>query len=156
MQPVPDYDEHSYPGSGRLRDRRALITGGGSGMGRTAAIGFAREGADVAINCRQKNHRPQEVAALIAKAERKAVLLLGNIRDEEFCKRLVADATDKLGGLESWSITPLGSSHAGLAVEFDFMNPRRPAGTRSTDDARAGSMKPGKGALTPMAADFRR
>jgi hypothetical protein len=99
MQPVPDQGEHSYIGAGRLRDeRRALIIGGDSGMGRAAAIAFAREGADVALNCLpEEEPDAQKVAALMAKAGRKAVLLPGDIRDSEFCKRLVADAIDKLG-----------------------------------------------------------
>ena len=101
MQPVPDHGEHSYVGSGRLRERKALLTGGDSGIGRAAAIAFAREGADVAINyLPAEEPDAREVAALITAAGRKAVLLPGDIRDEEFCKGLVADAIDQLGGLD--------------------------------------------------------
>lgn len=101
MQPVPDHGEYSYVGSGRLRDRRALITGGDSGIGRAAAIAFAREGADVAISyLPAEEPDAREVAALIAKAGRKAVMLPGDIRNETFCRQLVADAIDRLGGLD--------------------------------------------------------
>jgi NAD(P)-dependent dehydrogenase (short-subunit alcohol dehydrogenase family) len=101
MLPVPDHGEHSYVGSGRLRDRRALITGGDSGIGRAAAIAFAREGADVAINyLPTEESDAREVAALIGEAGRKAVLLPGDIRDENFCRRLVEDAVRDLGGLD--------------------------------------------------------
>jgi len=101
MTPRPDHGESSYRGSGRLTGRRALITGGDSGMGRAAAIAYAREGADVAINYLPfEEPDAREVADLIRQAGRKAVLIPGDIRDEAFCKRLVADAAKQLGGLD--------------------------------------------------------
>jgi len=101
MNPPPDHGETSYRGSGKLTGRRALITGGDSGMGRAAAIAYAREGADVAINyLPAEEPDAREVAALIRQAGRKAVLIPGDIRDEAFCKRLVADAAKQLGGLD--------------------------------------------------------
>lgn len=101
MTPRPDHGENSYRGSGRLTGRRALITGGDSGMGRAAAIAYAREGADVAINYLPfEEPDAREVADLIRQAGRKAVLIPGDIRDEAFCKRLVADAAKQLGGLD--------------------------------------------------------
>src|SRR5256885_17012139 len=101
MQPVPDHGEKSYRGSGRLRGRRALITGGDSGMGRAAAIAFAREGADVAINyLPEEEPDAREVIALIQEAGRKSLAIPGDIRDEAFCQRLVADAVRGLGGLD--------------------------------------------------------
>jgi NAD(P)-dependent dehydrogenase (short-subunit alcohol dehydrogenase family) len=101
MQPPPDHGEHSYKGSGRLAGRKALITGGDSGMGRAAAIAYAREGADVAINYFPSEEADaQEVIALIQQAGRKGVALPGDLRDEAFCKKLVADAVDGLGGLD--------------------------------------------------------
>jgi NAD(P)-dependent dehydrogenase (short-subunit alcohol dehydrogenase family) len=101
MQPRPDHGERSYRGSGRLMGRKALITGGDSGMGRAAAIAFAREGADVAINYHPDEQRDaDEVVALILAAGRKAVAIPGDIRKETFCKTLVARAIKGLGGLD--------------------------------------------------------
>jgi NAD(P)-dependent dehydrogenase (short-subunit alcohol dehydrogenase family) len=101
MTPRPDHGEESYKGSGRLAGRRALITGGDSGMGRAAAIAFAREGADVAINYfPTEEPDAQEVVDLIRKAGRKAVALPGDLREEAFCQKLVADAVAGLGGLD--------------------------------------------------------
>jgi NAD(P)-dependent dehydrogenase (short-subunit alcohol dehydrogenase family) len=101
MQPPPDHGEKSYRGSGRLAGRRALITGGDSGMGRAAAIAFAREGADVAINYYPTEEPDaREVIALIQQAGRKGVAIPGDLRDEAFCKQLVAEAVRSLGGLD--------------------------------------------------------
>ena len=101
MNPPPDHGETSYKGSGRLAGRKALLTGGDSGIGRAAAIAFAREGADVAINyLPQEEPDAREVIALIRQAGRKAVPIPGDIRSREFCERLVADAVSGLGGLD--------------------------------------------------------
>jgi len=101
MDPVPDCGENSYKGSGRLTGRRALITGGDSGMGRAAAIAYAREGADVAINYYPSEEQDaQEVIALIKKEGRKAIAIPGDLRSEEFCKQLVQKAISGLGGLD--------------------------------------------------------
>lgn len=101
MEPRPDHGETSYKGSGRLTGRKALITGGDSGMGRAAAIAYAREGADVAINYYPTEEEDaKEVIALIKAAGRKAIALPGDLRDENFCKKLVADAVRELGGLD--------------------------------------------------------
>jgi NAD(P)-dependent dehydrogenase (short-subunit alcohol dehydrogenase family) len=101
MTPPPDHGETSYKGSGRLLNRKALITGGDSGMGRAAAIAYAREGADVAINYfPTEEPDAQQVAELIRQAGRKAVLIPGDLREEAFCKKLVAEAVAKLGGLD--------------------------------------------------------
>lgn len=101
MDPRPDHGETSYVGSGRLRERRALITGGDSGMGRAAAIAFAREGADVAINyLAAEEPDAREVVDLIRAAGRKAVAIPGDLRDAGFCRRLVAEAVAQLGGLD--------------------------------------------------------
>ena len=101
MSPKPDHGEQSYKGSGRLAGRRALITGGDSGMGRGAAIAYAREGADVAINyLPSEEEDAREVVDLIRKAGRKAMALPGDLREEAFCTKLVADALAQLGGLD--------------------------------------------------------
>jgi NAD(P)-dependent dehydrogenase (short-subunit alcohol dehydrogenase family) len=101
MQPKPDHGEGSYKGSGRLEGRRALITGGDSGMGRAAAIAYAREGADVAINyLPDEEPDAREVVALIREAGRKAVAIPGDIRSEAFCRELVSQAVSQLGGLD--------------------------------------------------------
>ena len=101
MKPRPDHGETSYKGSGRLLGRKALITGGDSGMGRAAAIAYAREGADVAINyLPAEEPDAKEVIELIKAEGRKAVAIPGDIRSEAFCKKLVAKAVKSLGGLD--------------------------------------------------------
>jgi NAD(P)-dependent dehydrogenase (short-subunit alcohol dehydrogenase family) len=101
MDPRPDHGETSYKGSGRLQGRKALITGGDSGMGRAAAIAYAREGADVAINyLPAEEPDAREVIDLIKKEGRKAIAIPGDIREEAFCKRLVDEAVKGLGGLD--------------------------------------------------------
>ena len=101
MTPRPDHGETSYRGSGRLAGKRALITGGDSGIGRAAAIAYAREGADVAINyLPAEEPDAREVIALIEAAGRKAVALPGDLRDEDFCRQLVERAAARLGGLD--------------------------------------------------------
>ncbi|MES2253958.1 MAG: SDR family oxidoreductase [Pseudomonadota bacterium] len=101
MEPPPDHGETSYKGSGRLLGRKALITGGDSGMGRAAAIAYAREGADVAINYfPTEEEDARDVVALIQEVGRKGVALPGDLRDEAFCQELVEKAARLLGGLD--------------------------------------------------------
>lgn len=101
MDPIPDHGETTYVGSGKLKGRKALITGGDSGIGRAAAIAYAREGADVAISYLESEKADaQEVLTLIEAEGRKAVALPGDITDEAWCRQLVAQAVDKLGGLD--------------------------------------------------------
>ncbi len=101
MNPRPDHGETSYRGSGRLQGKRALITGGDSGIGRAAAIAYAREGADVVINhLPQEEPDAREVIALIRAEGRKGVSIPGDLRDEAFCRDLVEGAVRELGGLD--------------------------------------------------------
>lgn len=101
MDPLPDHGEKSYKGHGRLKGRKVLITGGDSGIGRAAAIAFAQEGADVAIGyLPEEKSDAVEVIELIRAEGRKAVSLPGDIRDESFCEKLVADTVQELGGLD--------------------------------------------------------
>ncbi|MEN5279434.1 SDR family oxidoreductase [Brucella sp. TWI432] len=101
MQPEPDHGEKSYQGCNRLARRRALITGGDSGIGRAAAIAFAREGADVAISyLPEEEEDAQSVIALIRAEGRKAVALPGDISDEGWCRDMVAQAARELDGLD--------------------------------------------------------
>jgi NAD(P)-dependent dehydrogenase (short-subunit alcohol dehydrogenase family) len=101
MQPPPDHGETSYKGSGRLLGRKALITGGDSGMGRAAAIAYAREGADVAI-VYYPTEEPdaKEVVELVRKAGRKAVTIPGDLRDPAFTKSIVDKTIAGIGGLD--------------------------------------------------------
>lgn len=101
MEPRPDHGETSYVGAGRLKGRRALITGGDSGIGRAAAIAFAREGADVAIAYLAAEEKDAEYVIDLIKAEgRKAIGLPGDIKEEAWCRDLVAKTVEGLGGLD--------------------------------------------------------
>ncbi len=101
MDPSPDHGEESYRGSGKLKGRKALVTGGDSGIGRAAAIAFAREGADVAISyLSEEAPDAREVIALIEAEGRKAVALPGDIKEEDWCAELVEKAVSELGGLD--------------------------------------------------------
>jgi NAD(P)-dependent dehydrogenase (short-subunit alcohol dehydrogenase family) len=102
MEPKPDHGEDSYVGSGKLQGRRALITGGDSGIGRAVAIAYAREGADVAISYLPSEEADAaEVIALIEKAGRKALALPGDITDEHWCRELVKRTVSAFGGLDT-------------------------------------------------------
>lgn len=112
MNPKPDHGETSYRGTDRLRGRKALITGGDSGIGRAAAIAYAREGADVAIGYLPAEEQDaKELLALINQAGRNGVALPGDIRDEGFCNTLVAQAAGQLGGLDIL-VNNAGRQHA--------------------------------------------
>lgn len=101
MTPQPDCGEASYVGSGKLKGRKALVTGADSGIGRAVAIAFAREGADVAIGYLPREEPDgQQVMEEIQKAGVRAVALPGDVREESFCAELVARAAKELGGLD--------------------------------------------------------
>jgi NAD(P)-dependent dehydrogenase (short-subunit alcohol dehydrogenase family) len=101
MDDKPDHGEDSYRGSGRLTGKRAIITGGDSGIGRAVAIAYAREGADVLIAyLPEEEEDARETAQLVEKAGRKAVTVPGDIRDEGHCTTIVERAVSELGGLD--------------------------------------------------------
>ena len=101
MDPRPDCGEESYQGNEQLVGRKALVTGGDSGIGRAAAIAYAREGADIVLNyLPEEESDAQEVKQLIEQAGRKAILIPGDLSDEAFCKQLVDQAHKELGGLD--------------------------------------------------------
>ncbi|MDX0994224.1 SDR family oxidoreductase [Sinorhizobium medicae] len=100
MQPLPDHGENSYQGSGRLRDKRAIITGGDSGIGRAVALAYAREGADVLISYLSEHEDAMATKALVEEAGRKAVLAAGDIQSSDHCRRIVETAVRELGGVD--------------------------------------------------------
>jgi len=101
MRPKPDHGEASYKGSGRLKNRKAVVTGADSGIGRATAIAFAREGADVAMNyLPEEESDAKEVIELIKKEGRKAIAIPGDISDEKFCEGLIKKAVNELGGID--------------------------------------------------------
>lgn len=97
MQPVPDHGEASYQGSGRLKGKKAIITGGDSGIGRAVAIAYAREGADVLISYLDEHEDAKETARLIEEAGQKAVLVAGDVTEAEHCKAIVSKAVEAFG-----------------------------------------------------------
>ncbi len=100
MQPRPDHGEESYQGSGRLAGKRAVITGGDSGIGRSVAIAFAREGADVFISYLNEHDDARDTTRLVEQAGQKAVLFPGDISSPEHCRALVAKAVDEFGRID--------------------------------------------------------
>lgn len=100
MTPRPDHGEASYTGSGRLKGKRALITGGDSGIGRTVAIAFAREGADVLISYLNEDEDARDTARWVEKAGQKVVLVPGDIQHPQHCRAIVDKAVAELGGID--------------------------------------------------------
>lgn len=100
MRNKPDYGEESYRGNGRLKDRKALITGADSGIGRAVALAFAREGADVLISYLNEDDDARETARLVQEAGRKAITVPGTIENVKHCEELVQQAVREFGGLD--------------------------------------------------------
>ena len=100
MNPVPDCGENSYRGSGRLTGKRAVITGGDSGIGRAVAIAFAREGADVLIAYLSEDEDAAEVAGLVEDAGRRCVLVPGDLADPAHCRAVIDRAAAEFGGID--------------------------------------------------------
>ncbi|WP_116807401.1 glucose 1-dehydrogenase [Steroidobacter cummioxidans] len=100
MQPEPDYGEDSYRGANRLTDKKALITGADSGIGRAVALAFAREGADVVVSYLSEHEDAKETQRLIESAGRKCVLVPGDIAQAEHCRALVKKAVEAFGRID--------------------------------------------------------
>ena len=101
MRPRPDHGEKSYRGSGRLQGRKALITGGDSGIGRAVALAFAREGADVAIAyLPEEEEDARGTMQLVEEAKRRALAIPGDVRDPQHCRALVTRVARELGGID--------------------------------------------------------
>jgi NAD(P)-dependent dehydrogenase (short-subunit alcohol dehydrogenase family) len=100
MDPKPDYGEETYRGSGRLEGKKAIITGGDSGIGRAVALAFAREGADVLISYLDEEADADETARVVSSAGRKAIKVPGDIRDESHCQAIIQRAVDEFGGID--------------------------------------------------------
>jgi NAD(P)-dependent dehydrogenase (short-subunit alcohol dehydrogenase family) len=100
MDPVPDHGETSYKGHGRLAGKRALITGGDSGIGRAVAIAYAREGADVAISYLDEHDDAKDTARYVEEAGRKVLLLPGDISKPQQCRDIVAKTAEAFGGID--------------------------------------------------------
>ena len=100
MDPVPDCGEESYRGSGRLAGKRAVITGGDSGIGRAVAIAYAREGADVLVSYLDEDDDAAEVAALVEKEGRTCILMRGDLSDLAHCREVIDRAATEFGGID--------------------------------------------------------
>jgi hypothetical protein len=100
MTPAPDHGEKSYKGSSRLSGKKAIITGGDSGIGRAIAIAFAREGADVLISYLEEHSDARETERLVKDAGRKAVLVPGDLKNPDHCRAVIAMALSELGGVD--------------------------------------------------------
>jgi NAD(P)-dependent dehydrogenase (short-subunit alcohol dehydrogenase family) len=100
MKPVPDHGESSYKGSGRLAGKKAIITGGDSGIGRAVAIAFAREGADVLVSYLNEHEDAESTKAMIEKDGAKAVLVPGDIQDADHCRAVIDKAMEAFGAID--------------------------------------------------------
>lgn len=100
LEPRADHGEQSYVGAGRLEGKVALITGADSGIGKAVAIAYAREGADVAISYLSEDEDAKDTARWVEDAERRAILLPGDLSEPATCRHVVAETVDKLGGLD--------------------------------------------------------
>lgn len=101
MDPPPDHGEDSYRGSGLLQDRRTVLTGGDSGIGRAVALAYAREGADVLFtHLPEEAEDARETVRLVEEAGRKAIAVPCDVRDEEQCRRLIERAVDEFGRID--------------------------------------------------------
>ncbi|HUA77224.1 MAG TPA: SDR family NAD(P)-dependent oxidoreductase, partial [Acetobacteraceae bacterium] len=100
MNPRPDHGERSYKGSGRLRDKKVLITGGDSGIGRAVALAFAREGADLLVSYLDEDEDAEETRRLVTEAGRQCFLASGDIGKAAHCRALVEEAVAAFGRID--------------------------------------------------------
>ena len=100
MNPRPDYGENSYRGCDRLRDKKVLLTGGDSGIGRAVALAFAREGADLLVSYLDEEEDARETKRLVEEAGRQCVLMPGDISNAEHCRKLVAKTVEAFGRID--------------------------------------------------------
>ena len=116
METKPDYGEDSYRGSGKLEGKKAVITGGDSGIGRAVALAFAREGADVAISYLNEEEDAQETRRVVEEAGQKCVLIPGDISDESHCQKIIEKTIDEFGQLDILvNNAAFQMSHEGIA-----------------------------------------
>jgi NAD(P)-dependent dehydrogenase (short-subunit alcohol dehydrogenase family) len=100
MEPRPDHGEASYKGSGRLKDKKTIITGGDSGIGRAVAIAYAREGADVLISYLNEHEDAEDTRRLVEEAGRKAIIMAGDISDPAHCRAIIDKAVEEFGRID--------------------------------------------------------
>lgn len=100
MDPIPDHGEQTYVGHDRLAGKKAVITGGDSGIGRAVAIAFAREGADVLVSYLDEDDDAAETARWVERAGRQSVLVPGDLADPAHCRRVISEAVDAFGGVD--------------------------------------------------------
>jgi NAD(P)-dependent dehydrogenase (short-subunit alcohol dehydrogenase family) len=100
MEPVPDHGEETYKGSGRLKGKKAIITGGDSGIGRAVAIAYAREGADLLVSYLDEHEDAEVTKRLVEAGGRKIVLMPGDIQHPAHCRTIVEKAKAELGGID--------------------------------------------------------
>jgi NAD(P)-dependent dehydrogenase (short-subunit alcohol dehydrogenase family) len=129
MRPQPDHGETSYRGSGRLRDRVALITGGDSGIGRAVALAFAREGADVAVVYYDEHDDANETRRWVERAERRCLVLPADVRRPSECRRVVDETVAKLGRLDIL----VNNAAYQCEVDFEAITPEQVARTFETN-----------------------
>jgi NAD(P)-dependent dehydrogenase (short-subunit alcohol dehydrogenase family) len=130
MSPRPDHGESSYRGSGRLRDKVALITGGDSGIGRAVAIAFAREGADVAIAYYDEHDDAEETLSWVRRAERQGLGLAADLRRPSECHRIVEETVEAFGKLD---IVVNNAAYQVELDDFDELTPEQVARTFETN-----------------------
>ena len=148
MTAGPDHGEQTYRGSGRLTGKRALITGGDSGIGRAVAIAFAREGADVLIvHLAEEQADGQETVRLVEQAGRKGVAVAGDLRDEQFCRSVVQRTVAELGGLDvlvnNAAYQMMQGGIADITSRSPKSWPRRACGSTPSRPGPSGAADPG-------------